>query len=130
MPELGVVKMSQSKGTSTLVCGIEPRLHRRVPSETLSGKSRPKNISNIEASHTHTKSGVRPTVAFHMQEMDGRPSHDSTASTSAECNEGRKEEYSGKGKVDPGGADSFIKEYVVSATLADGRCLTEWACVR
>lgn len=78
----------------------------------------PSAINSDGKSHIKTKAGVRPTVAFQMQEMEGRPSEDDQHDSSAD-GEANKQSDAGNGEGRTGGTVDFMREYMVSISVVD-----------
>lgn len=70
----------------------------------------------ISDSHVRTRIGPRPSVAFQMQEMEGRPCDDDSIA-SPECSDGHGQDGScEETKDNSGSTDKFVREYMVRAT--------------
>ena len=84
--------------------------------DTPVGNSGSGAISSDGNSHIKTKAGVRPTVAFQMQEMEGRPSEDDRLASSAD-GEANKQSDAGIDQRGTEGTADFMREYMVSTSL-------------
>lgn len=117
MPEPRGGGSARPKGTSTSPAGKKPT----SLFDTSVGNSSPSGVSSgSRSSHIRTKAGVRPTVAFQMQEMEGRPSEDDLNDSSADS-EAKKQSDADNGKRDTGRAADYMREYMVSITVV--RCM-------
>lgn len=79
--------------------------------------SGPSDVGSDGRSHIKTKAGVRPTVAFQMQEMEGRPSEDDFNASSAD-GEAKKSD-AGNGEGGTRGTADFMREYMVSTSVVN-----------
>lgn len=113
MPEPRAGGSARPKGTPTPSGNKSSSLY-----DTPLGNSGPNYVSCGEKSHIRTKAGVRPTVAFQMQEMEGRPSEDDQYASSAD-GEAKNQSDAGKREGGTGGTADFMREYMVSASVAD-----------
>lgn len=77
--------------------------------------SGPSDVRSGGKSHIRTKAGVRPTVAFQMQEMEGRPSEDDLNDSSADSG-AKKQSVAVSGEGGTGGTTDFMREYMVSVS--------------
>lgn len=101
MPEPETSKSARVEGLST--SGT-----LKYPSEARVGHS------HQGTSHVQTRGGIRPTVAFQMQEMEGSRGDSEVDTNDAEANHKQEQDSTAKGKGDAGGTDGFLKEYMVS----------------
>ncbi|CAM9494379.1 unnamed protein product, partial [Scytosiphon promiscuus] len=84
---------------------------RDISPTTLEGSGSPR-AGTDSSSRVRTRTGVRPSVAFQMQEMEGRPSVDDDTEDEADSKDGRKEGSSPQNK---GNSESnFVREYIAA----------------
>lgn len=113
MPGPGVVKSVQPKdpstfgsSTSTNTSACDVSSNNPVSSDGAAGGS------NGSGSRT---AGARPSVAFQMQEMEGRPSVDDDPPIGAESGDGAREQSGSlESKADSANTEKSIREYMVS----------------
>lgn len=71
-------------------------------------------------SHVQTRVGPRPSVAFQMQEMEGRPCDDDPIA-SPECSDAHGQDDSCEESKDSRSTDNFVREYMVRFQPPGGR---------
>lgn len=103
-------KASESAGlTDPSACGSRTRSSFAVD---VSPNTPAKSSGLVDDSHIQTRSGVRPSVAFQMKEMEGRPSkedHDDGVGS-----DGREQDGGRESKASSGSAENLVREYMVS----------------
>lgn len=83
-----------------------------LPSSTQDGDGNSGDAGTGSNSHIRTRTGVRPSVAFQMQEMEGRPSADDPEYITDGKDGSEKESSSeSNGKSE----SNFVQEYIVSS---------------
>lgn len=103
MPEPGPPKSAEVEGLST----SGALKHSSKASEARAG------YGNQGTSHVQTRVGIRPSVAFQMQEMEG-PNDDNELDTiNVEANQTQEQGSIAKEKGDAGSTGGFLKEYMV-----------------
>ncbi|CAM9181904.1 unnamed protein product [Laminaria digitata] len=109
MPEPRGGGSARPKGTPT------PPSGKRSSSlcDTPVRNSGPSDVRSGGKSHIRTKAGVRPTVAFQMQEMEGRPSEDDLNDSSADSG-AKKPSVAAGGEGGTGGTTDFMREYMAA----------------
>lgn len=119
MPEPGAVNSAQRKDPSAF--GSPSKTSAcNVSSNNPMGSEGAADGSNGTCSRTRT-AGTRPSVAFKMQEMEGRPSVDDGPTTGAESgDDAREQSGSLESKDHSGNTEKSIREYMVS----EGEVLT------
>ncbi|CAM9369821.1 unnamed protein product [Ectocarpus sp. 8 AP-2014] len=105
-------KASESAGlTDPSACGSRTRFSLAV---NASPNTPAKSSGLVDDSHIQTRSGVRPSVAFQMQEMEGRPSeedHDGLGS------DGREQDGGRESKANSGSAENLVREYMAAMEI-------------
>lgn len=76
-----------------------------------------KSSGLVDDSHIQTRSGVRPSVAFQMKEMEGRPSEEDHDGLGAD---GREQDGGRESKASSGSAENLVREYMVSGVEPGG----------
>lgn len=111
MQEPQVVKNAQPKDPTF---GLSTKTSAPgVPSNNPVGGDGAANGSNRSASRPKT-TGARPSVAFQMQEMEGRPSVDNGPPLGAKSDDAGEESGSLESKDDSDITEKIIREYMVS----------------
>lgn len=67
-------------------------------------------------SHVRTRVGTRPSVAFQMQEMEGRPREDDDPDASLEESDAQRQDGGRESKGDTGSTENFVRDYMVRAS--------------
>lgn len=106
---------AQPKGSSTVGSRSHSITTCEVSPDTPSGNSGRRNGENGSGITVRTKIGTRPSVAFQMQEMEGRPCEDDDPTASPECSDAQGQDGSREGKNDSGSTDNFVRDYMVRA---------------
>lgn len=98
----------------------EPGPSKSAEMEGLATSGALKHSSEARAGHglqgmsyIQTMAGVRPSVAFQMQEMQGPSDDNELDPNNVEANQTQEQGSIAKGKSDTGGTDGFLKEYMV-----------------
>lgn len=100
-------KASERAGlTDPSACGSRTRSSLAV---NVSPNTPAKSSGLVDDSHIQTRSGVRPSVAFQMQEMEGRPSEEDGLGS-----DGREQDGGRESKASSGSAENLVREYMVS----------------
>ncbi|CAM9897730.1 unnamed protein product [Ectocarpus sp. 4 AP-2014] len=103
-------KASESAGlTDPSACGSRTQSSLAV---NVSPNTPAKSSGLVDDSHVQTRSGVRPSVAFQMQEMEGRPSEEDGLGSDVRDQDGGRES-----KASSGSAENLVREYMAAMEI-------------
>ncbi|CAM9685156.1 unnamed protein product [Pylaiella littoralis] len=64
--------------------------------------------------HVRTRVGTRPSVAFQMQEMEGRPREEDDQDASLEESDAQRQDGGRESKGDTGSTENFVRDYMAA----------------